>query len=517
LPYRLPRGGPAWAAISPQTGGSTAAGAVAAGELRMGLLKFAAALLLLAQSGVPASDWRPVVTGQLANGVRFAILPRHGSEPGLGLVIRNEGGFIAEQRPGERGLAHLIEHLFFVSPTGKAPADVGRLMRIGVPLTFPAPTAGSTSWRETNYFLSTRTTAAADLDTLLGLFREASSDLAFRPDLVDAQRADVMREMAGRKPGNLLYADYVAAVAPGSPNDLLDAQNSDDVPLASIDTIRSLYRRLYRPENMMIVVVGDIEPAQVQALVAKHFASWKASGPAPARAALPAFRPGSVQPISFATSAQGRRTALVTVAMPVPAPPRSRDAQMDAMLMDMLASRAVSDRLAAAQPASPRGKTGMFIENGAEGYRQILLWDNFEPGAWGQAVAGLNNAVCELAGQGLSVEAWEAAKRAVIGDLEQRSAGMAAAQNVELAKDLSHALAAGTTLIPPDALLQHARARFPSVDAPAANRWWREQWRAGAVHVRVEAPELARAPNALAAIRAAADDAVASPGCKVRR
>ncbi len=59
--------------------------------------------------------------------------------------MRNEGGFIEEQRPGERGLTHLIEHLVFVSPTINAPNDLHHLTKISLPLTFPAPSAGTTS------------------------------------------------------------------------------------------------------------------------------------------------------------------------------------------------------------------------------------------------------------------------------------------------------------------------------------------------------------------------------------
>lgn len=227
----------------------------------------------------PPADWGAPVMGRLENGVRFAILPRQGNEPGVAVLMRNEGGFIAEHRPGERGLAHLIEHIVFHSPTIGSPDDLDHLKRIGMPLTLPAPNAGSTSWRESNYYLSTRTTASADLDVLLALLRDAATGMTLRADAVDTSRGEVMREMADKKLGNKIYADYIAAIAPGSPNDRLDAQNSDDVPTASIDTIRGLYRRLYRPENMMIVVVGNVRPGEVKNLIEKRFGDWKSLKP----------------------------------------------------------------------------------------------------------------------------------------------------------------------------------------------------------------------------------------------
>ncbi|MBY0283509.1 MAG: insulinase family protein [Sphingomonas sp.] len=463
------------------------------------------------------NDWRPVVEGRLKNGLRYAILPRRANEPGLGLLMRVKGGFIAEQRPGERGLAHLIEHLAFASPTKAAPYQVYRFPNIGLPLTFSAPTAGTTTWEESNYFVSTRATKLADLDTLLSLFREVAGDMTLRADAVAEQRADVLREMGEKRYGNEIYAGYVAAFAPGSPTDVIDAQNSDDVPTASIDTIRALYHRLYRPERMMIVVVGNVDPAKATALIRQRFENWQGTGPAPVWPPIPGVKPDRISPLSYSARQDGRMVALTGVTFAIPAPAATRSLQIETTLMNMVFIRAVTDRLRLTQPDSQPGKTGAFIENGENGYGLILLWDNLAADHWRSGLATLKKTTCDLQTQGLSDAEWAAARKTVIGELEQRSAAMAGVPNVELAKDLSHALAAGRALVPPNELLRHARAWFPTVDAAAGNRWWREKWRAGVEHVRLETPELAQINDPQAEIRTLLDDAVGqNPGCKLR-
>jgi zinc protease len=464
---------------------------------------------------IPASDWGPPLIGHLANGVRFAILPRQGHEPGVALLMRNEGGFIAERRPGERGLAHLIEHVAFHSPTVAAPGDFDHLKRIGIPLTLPAPNAGSTSWRETNYYLSTKTTSSRDIDVLLTLFRDVATGMSLRVDAVDASRGEVMREMADKKLGNEIYASYIAAIAPGSPNDRIEAQNSDDVPIASIDTIRALYQRLYRPENMMIVVVGNVKPAETKALIEQRFEDWEGERPISRPTAYPMFDRNRIQPISFSALPQGRRSALVTVMLPTPAPPSSRGRQGEDDLMDLIVARAITFRLAALQPAAPPGKVGMFIENGEQGQRQIMLWDNFAEGRWEPAVAGLRRVTCGLTMSGFTGDEWEAAKRGVAADLNHRMADMSKVANVDLAKELSHAVADGRYLIPPDELLRYAESMSSQMDARSGNTWWRHQWGSGLEHFRVEAPELAKVTDPVASIRRAANEAIASPRCKV--
>ncbi len=466
-----------------------------------------------ARSRASRSDWEGYSTGRLANGVRFAILSRKSSEPGVSVLMRNEGGFIAERRPGERGLAHLIEHVAFHSPTLTAAGDYDHLRRIGVPLTLPAPNAGSTSWRETNYYLSTRTTASSGIDALLALFREVASDMTLRIDAVDASRIEVVREMADKKLGNEIYASYIAAIAPGSPNDVIDAQNSDDVPVASIDAIRGLYQRLYRPENMTVVIVGDVKPDEMKALIAKRFGNWRREPSASRPAPFPMFERARIRPISFSAMPEGRRTALMTVVLPTPAPTTSRARQARSDLMDLTVIRAINNRLAALQPASRPGKVGMLIDDGEQGQRQILLWDNFDTGDWRPAIAGLRRATCDLISFGFTTAEWDEAERAVTADLERRAADMAKVSNVDVAKDLSHALANGRYPVSPASMLRHARRWLSRMDHRSGTSWWRRQWGGGVEHLRVETPALADTPDPLGEIRRAAAQANVLHGC----
>jgi zinc protease len=322
-----------------------------------------------------------------------------------------------------------------------------------------------------------------------------------------------MREMAGRKLGNEIYASYIAAVAPGSPTDVIDGQNSGDVPTASVERIRALYGRLYRPQNMMIVIVGNVDPTTVKALITQRFGSWKNTGSPVVHVPVPRLRYDRIAPISFSVLPQGRRTALITVAMPTLSLRGSKRLQTDAELMDMLAIRAVNNRLGQAEPGSPSGKVGMFIENGEQGYRLIMLWDNFAGDAWQPALADLKRTTCGLGTAGFSEGEWDTAGRDLIQDLERGTRGMGHAKNAELAKDLSHAVAADRELIAPSALLERARIWLPTIDASTGNAWWHQQWVSGAEHVRVEAPELAKAADPVKAIPAGLDATSSRVSC----
>ena len=62
--------------------------------------------------------------------------------------------------------------------------------------------------------------------------------------------------MADKKRGNAINANDIAAIAPVSLNDRIDAQNANDVPIASNDAIRGLYR----PVTMLVLGLKPNQP-----------------------------------------------------------------------------------------------------------------------------------------------------------------------------------------------------------------------------------------------------------------
>lgn len=471
----------------------------------------------LGQASIPPEEsWRPLVEGRLPNGLRYAILPRSSAEPGVAIRVRVDGGFLSERRPGERGLAHLIEHVAFHSPTRTAPDQERRFYHVGFPLTLPDPAGGTTSWRETDYFVISRTNQSANIDALLGLYREVVSELLFPPRIVDEQRDVVMREMADKRLGNDIHAGAIAAIAPGSPTDVIDAQNSDDVPTASPDTIRALYHRLYRPENITIVIVGDVDPDEIVRLIIAQFGDWKGEGPAPEQSLVPSFDSRRIAPISHSASRYAREGATFSLTMPYePVNPRASQARAD--VLDMLMMRAVNDRLGAGRETYPAGSYGFFIENGVNNFRFLVMWDDFVPGHWRKAAANVARTVCDIGQTGFTDTEWAAAKQSLIAELEQGAVRANEAKNFDLALQLANSVTLDRNLLSPGEMFAVAQSLLPGLTSSAGRQWWLDQTAASAGHLRVTAPELVLEQDANLAIRDVVYDAVQEETCQIRR
>jgi hypothetical protein len=456
-----------------------------------------------------SDDLRAAKRGRLANGLRYAIVRRDGTEPGFTLYMRVAGGFIAERRPGERGLVHLVEHLALKGSTHLQP---GAFQRVGLPLTVPAPSAASTNWQNSSYYLSARNGDANSVDTLLMLFREIASELTFPAQGVEDARREVIGEMADKQLGNRIFARYVAAVAPGSPNDLIQAQNSDDVPGADVATLRALYRRLYRPDDTLLVIVGKVDPIAAETLIRQRFASWRPANRGPRATFTASYDKTRILPVSYAADPKGRSVATVSVTMDMPPAGRTREARLRDAILDRASIEAATARLKQRQPNSPPGKVGVTIEN-ADGYRLIRLWDFADPGQWRPAVTDLRRQVCGLYATGWTPREWEEAEATTLRALRQEAADRPGVKNIAIAAELADAQTDVDRLFPPAVLADYAAAWLPSIDAARANARWRREWRSGVEHTRIESPDLATVAGPLDAV----SRALAEPGVRVDR
>lgn len=229
-----------------------------------------------------ASDLSPhprATFGRLPNGFRYVILPNTSPAKGASLRLRLDVGSLHEAED-ERGLAHFLEHMAFAGSKNVAPGELFRsLERIGVRKgdgvnAFTSPT-------QTTYNMDLPVADAPSLDVALKLMREVG-DLTLDAGAIDAERLVVLNEKRLREgPMTQLSVDQFAYWFPGRrAGDRLPIGTEAVLRTAPYERIRDFYRRYYRPERAVLVIVGDVEAASVEAKVRALFADWQARGPA---------------------------------------------------------------------------------------------------------------------------------------------------------------------------------------------------------------------------------------------
>ncbi|MGV3554949.1 MAG: M16 family metallopeptidase [Croceibacterium sp.] len=218
--------------------------------------------------------------GRLDNGLRYIVRP-NATPAGQGMVwMWFHGGSLFENED-ERGYAHFVEHMAFNGSTNVPEGEMVRLLeREG--LAFGADTNASTGFDQTIYKLNLPRNDPVLLDTALMLMRETASELTFDPEAVEREKGVVLSE---RRVGDT-YAyrntvDNFEFLFPGARLPArLPIGTAETLQAASAERLREVWRRIYRPQNAALIVVGEFDPAVVETMIRQHFADWQGP-PAP--------------------------------------------------------------------------------------------------------------------------------------------------------------------------------------------------------------------------------------------
>jgi zinc protease len=287
---------------------------IAAAGLALALATLSRPLLAGAQSPSGDNDLAQpnpaAVTGRLPNGLRYTILqhPSHNKES---LQFFVEAGS-RDETDQELGAAHFLEHMAFISakdfPASQLTHDFAQ-----AGISWGRDQNASTTYFGTTYALNIPEVTDAKLALSFKWLGDVADGLMLDPAGVDRERGVVLQE-------------YVRALSPAwdlgrraevfSSPDLRGAQRP---PIGTTATINSLsrgdldrfYHRWYRPENAILVAVGDEPAAAIKARIEATFGGWRASPPSPPRPG-----PGGVDPhrrLDVFTSAEPKLPALVQV------------------------------------------------------------------------------------------------------------------------------------------------------------------------------------------------------------
>lgn len=246
--------------------------------------------ILLAGFAASAAAWPAVEgdlpadpavrAGTLSNGLRYVIRPNREPRDRIALRLVVDAGSLQE-RDDERGLAHFVEHMVFRGtrrhPNGSLAAE---LQRLGVG---PGPeNTAFTHLDHTIYHLELPDTREATLRQGLGIFREYAEDVTFEPALIERERGVVLSERDTRDTPDARTAQAnLAFLWPA-------ARQVERNPIGTEAAVRtftraqfvSFYDAWYRPERLAVIIVGEIDPAVAERLVADVFSSLQARGPA---------------------------------------------------------------------------------------------------------------------------------------------------------------------------------------------------------------------------------------------
>jgi len=233
-----------------------------------------------AGSDIPADPaWR---TDTLTNGVRYAV--RRNPKPAGAASIRirlDVGGFM--ESDAQQGWAHFLEHMVFRGTKTLADGEGVRIwQRMGA--SFGTDSNAHTSHTATTYELDLPKADSTAIDNATGILADMMQNATIDPKSVEIERKVVLAERALRLTplSEKFRAASEAVIFPGLLAGRRNiAGNPETLAAANAEGLRSFYHRWYRPERAVVVIVGDADPAALEAAVKKAFGGWQGSAPRP--------------------------------------------------------------------------------------------------------------------------------------------------------------------------------------------------------------------------------------------
>ena len=216
-----------------------------------------------------------VLIGELGNGLTYYL--RSNDSPGEAVVMHlvvNAGAVLDPD--GKEGSAHFLEHMLFNGTERFSKNELDQVLR-DIGTDFGPDLNAFTSPDETVYILDFQLDDPEALDLAFTVLSDWASAATILAEDVEEERGIILDEYrlrdesASGRISNFLDAIYYqGTVYEGM---LIGGSEESNSTVTAAD-LREFYDTWYRPDNMAVVVVGDLPVAQMEELVVEHFAGF---------------------------------------------------------------------------------------------------------------------------------------------------------------------------------------------------------------------------------------------------
>ena len=236
-----------------------------------------------------------IKTGRLENGLTYYLRHNEKPEKRIELRLAIKTGSICETDQ-QKGLAHFVEHMSFNGTKNFKKNDlVNVLEEMGVK--FGANLNAYTSFDETIYQLQVPSDRADLIDKAFQILEDWAHQVSFDDKDIDDERGVIIEEWRlGLGAEDRMMKQWLPALFKGSRYaERLPIGDMDIIRNAPYSELRKFYHDWYRPDLMVVAIVGDLPVKEMENKLKKHFSHLNNPANAPQRVEYEI--PGNKEPI----------------------------------------------------------------------------------------------------------------------------------------------------------------------------------------------------------------------------
>jgi zinc protease len=364
-----------------------------------------------------------IVCGQLPNGLRYYVQHNETPKGQIELRLAVDAGSAVEDED-QKGLAHLIEHLSFRSTRHFPNSElIHYLQSLGSE--FGPDINAYTGFDETVYKLAIPADKRDALENGLLMLRDWAGAVSFDQADVDRERKVVIEEWRlGRGPAQRMLQKEMPVLFEGTRYaNRLPIGEKTIIEGAPIDAIARFYHDWYRPDNMAVVVVGDVDPQAILARITALFSDLQK--PANPRSKPDLVVPVPKSPVYSNVSDPEMGYTAVRIWYPEAACPVLTAADFRRELVRQLVLHVLNNRLAESKERAPAPYEFAQAGFGSSPARSLsvgMLVAIVRDGGVPVALKALIQEAVLASGRGFTEQEFQRGKAAVLKSISQRYA-----------------------------------------------------------------------------------------------
>ncbi len=318
------------------------------------ILLVAANSWAVAQEGVKLPEWPhehsdltpdpALVFGKLPNGFRYILMENSTPKNRISMHLNIQAGSLYE-KDDQQGLAHFLEHLAFDGSEHFAPGEMVKFFqKIG--MQFGPDANAHTGFDETVYDVLLPDGKQKSLEEGLMILKDYAHGALLLPSEVDRERKVILAEKRTRD--SVGYRTYIATVNFEFPETRIPKRMpiGDEKVIETADQkiIKDFYDTWYRPDKMVLIMVGDFDKKLAASLITKEFSGLTAKAPERKVEGLGEVSHQGIKPFYHFEKEAGNTVVGIEV-IQKKAPIADSLAHQKQTLIKKIANRIVQDRL----------------------------------------------------------------------------------------------------------------------------------------------------------------------------
>jgi len=421
-----------------------------------------------------------IVFGALENGFRFALMPNAKPAQRVSMHLNVPVGSLNETE-AERGVAHFLEHLQFNGSVHFPPGELVKyFQRIG--MEFGPDANAHTGCNETVYDVLLPDNKEESIRVGLLVLSDYAQGALLLESEIDRERRVVLAEKRSRD--SVSYRTFVETLTYEFPETRLPHRlpigHAKVIENVRRETIEAFYRAHYRPESMMVVVVGDIDIARVEGLVDDAFGSLTAKAPSRPVPDIGTIRHRGIGTFFHYEKEAGETTVRIEAVERVPEEPDSRARRIRKLTEDV-ADRIIQHRLNTLldKPDAPFTSadigSGVYLKEVA--YAEISA--ECDPEDWEAALQALENTLRQALDFGVSAAEVSRVKREMQAEMDRLVQQSPTRLSQSIARDIIRNVNAGKVLQSPEQKRQLYGPVLEALTPEAVTAAFRRVWAKG--------------------------------------